>query len=242
LQRIVARADSKPLFDGTSEAGTRAAPRAPRRIASEPVVTPDLHAFVRANLPAAPARVLEVGAGNGELARALEGAGYEVVAIDPAPGGANVQACSLHELDEPPAPFDAAVAVVSLHHVEPLAESLSRLATVLVEGAPLVIDEFDVGTFDTRAAQWWLDQRRTLGGDEQARAEEVVEEHRHHLHPLDRILDALGPHFDFGTPVRGAYLYRWNLDERVRLPEEELIAQGHIPAVGARVIARRHTA
>jgi SAM-dependent methyltransferase len=197
------------------------------------------HAFVRANLPAPPARVLEVGAGNGELARALESAGYEVVAIDPAPGGANVQACALHELDEPPASFDAAVAVVSLHHVDPLADSLRRLAAVLVRGAPLVIDEFDVGAFDTDAAQWWLDQRQTLGGEERATAEELVEEHRHHLHPLDRILVALGADFDFGTPVRGPYLYRWNLGERLRLPEEELIAKGRIPAVGARLVARR---
>jgi SAM-dependent methyltransferase len=203
------------------------------------MVTPDLRAFVRANLPAPPARVLEIGAGDGELARALGGTGYEVLAIDPESGGANVRACGLHELDEPPESFDAAVAVVSLHHVEPLAESLRRLATILAPGAPVVIDEFDVGKFDTRAAHWWLDQRRALGGDEQATAEELVEEHRGHLHPLDRILEALGVHFDFGPPVRGAYLYRWTLGEHLRLPEEELISQGRIPAVGARVIARR---
>jgi SAM-dependent methyltransferase len=197
------------------------------------------HAFVRANLPAPPARVLEVGAGNGELARALESAGYDVVAIDPAPGDASVRACALHELDEPPASFDAAVAVVSLHHVDPLADSLRRLAAVLVPGAPLVIDEFDVGAFDSDAAQWWLDQRHTLGGGERATAEELVQEHRHHLHALDRILAALRADFDFGTAVRGPYLYRWNLGESLRLPEEELIAKGRIPAVGARLVARR---
>jgi SAM-dependent methyltransferase len=202
------------------------------------MVAGDLHAFVRANLPGPPARVLEIGAGDGELARTLGGAGYDVFAIDPEPGGENVRACALRELDEPPASFDAALAVVSLHHVEPLAESLQRLATVLVPGAPIVIDEFDVGAFDTRAAQWWLDQRRALGGGDQSTAGELVEEHRNHLHPLGRILDALGAHFDLGTPVRGAYLYRWDLGESLRLPEEEEIAQGRIPAVGARVIAR----
>jgi SAM-dependent methyltransferase len=206
------------------------------------MVDSGLHAFVRANLPAPPARVLEVGAGDGELARALAAAGYGVVAIDPAPGGDNVMACGLNELGEPSASFDAAVGVVSLHHVEPLAESLARLASVLAPGAPMVIDEFDVGALDTRAAQWWLDERRALGGEERTTAEELVEEHRRHLHPLDRILDALAAHFDFGMPVRGPYLYRWNLGEQLRLPEEELIAQGGIPAVGARVIARRSAA
>src|SRR3954447_17630703 len=117
------------------------------------MVTSDLRAFVRANLPAPPARVLEIGAGDGELARTLGRSGYDVLAIDPAPGGADVRACALHELDEPSASFNAAVAIVSLHHVDPLAESLGRLAAVLVPGAPAVIDEFDIGAFDTRAAQ-----------------------------------------------------------------------------------------
>ena len=61
--------------------------------------------------------MLEIGAGDGELAAALAAAGYEVVAIDPASEADNVRRVALHELDEPP--FDAAVAVVSLHHVEP---------------------------------------------------------------------------------------------------------------------------
>src|SRR3712207_9593084 len=39
-------------------------------------------AFVRAVLPPAPARVLEVGCGGGELAAALADGGYTVVALD----------------------------------------------------------------------------------------------------------------------------------------------------------------
>jgi len=67
------------------------------------------------------ASALEVGAGNGELAAALAHAGYEMMAIDPASESPNVRAVPLHELDEPPRSFDAAAAVVSLHHVQPLA-------------------------------------------------------------------------------------------------------------------------
>jgi SAM-dependent methyltransferase len=180
-----------------------------------------------------------VGAGNGELAQALAGAGYDVTAIDPEPSGANVQARALHELDEPPAPFDAALAVTSLHHVEPLGDSLRRLAEVLKPGAPLVVDEFDVGAFDRRAAEWWLEQRRLLGGHEGASAGELVDEHRAHLHPLERILPALEPHFRVGDPVRGPYLYRWDLGEALRAPEEDLIARGELPAVGARFLAQQ---
>ena len=57
----------------------------------------------------------------------------------------------------------------------------------------LVVDEFDVGAFDTTAATWWLEQRRALGEPQEKTAEELVAEHRAHLHPLERILAALEP-------------------------------------------------
>jgi SAM-dependent methyltransferase len=198
-----------------------------------------LLAFVRANLPPPPLRLLEIGAGNGELARALAEAGYDVIAIDPEPSGADVRPVALHELDEPGASFDAALAVTSLHHVEPLEGSLARLAEVLAPGGLLLIDEFDIGAFDERAAEWWLRQRRALGAEELKSAAQLVAEHREHLHPLERILAALQPHFHMGIPVDGPYLYRWNLGESLRPDEEEAIARGEIPAVGARLLTRR---
>jgi SAM-dependent methyltransferase len=205
------------------------------------MVATDLLAFVRANLPAPPARVLEIGAGSGALARAIAEAGYDVLAIDPEPSGADVRPVALQELDEPSGSFHAALAVTSLHHVEPLEESLGRLADLLEPGGVLVVDEFDVAAFDEPAAEWWLRQRRALGGTEHASAEELVAEHRAHLHPLERILAALGPHFHVGAPVRGPYLYRWDLDDSLRRDEEDAIARGEIPAVGARLLAQRRT-
>lgn len=203
------------------------------------MVARDLLAFVRASLPAPPARLLEVGAGDGELARWLAGVGYEVLAIDPKPSGADVRSVALHELDEPSASFNAALAVTSLHHVEPLEDSLGRLAKLLEPGGVLVIDEFDVGAFDERAAEWWLRQRRALGAEEHASPEELVGEHRAHLHPLERIIAALEPHLQVAAPVYGPYLYRWNLDESLRPDEEDAIARGEIPAVGAQLLARQ---
>jgi SAM-dependent methyltransferase len=197
-------------------------------------------AFVRANRPAPPLRVLEIGAGDGALARALAEAGYEVLAIDPQPAGTDVQPVALHELDEPSPSFDAAVAVTSLHHVEPLESSLARLAQLLEPGGVLVVDEFDIGAFDKRAAQWWLRQRHALGAADQANPEELVGEHRAHLHPLERIVAALELRFHVGTPLYGPYLYRWGLDETLRRHEEDAIARGEIPAVGARLLAHRH--
>jgi SAM-dependent methyltransferase len=203
------------------------------------MVDADLLAFVGANLPGRPARLLEVGAGNGELARTLADAGYDVLAIDPHPTGAGVRIAALHELDEPSGSFDAALAVTSLHHVEPLADSLGRLGELLKPGAVLVVDEFDVAAFDERAAGWWLRQRHARGAEEQPSAEELVGEHRSHLHPVDRIAEALEPHFELEAPQYGPYLYRWDLDESLREEEQAAIARGEIPAVGARLVARR---
>ncbi len=203
------------------------------------MVATDLLAFVRANLPAPPVRLLEIGAGDGALAQALSQAGYEVLAIDPEPAGADVRPIALLELDEPAASFDAAVAVTSLHHVEPLEDSLGRLAQLLKPEGLLVVDEFDVAAFDERAAAWWLRQRQALGATEHASPEELVGEYRAHLHPLERILAALEPHFQVGTPLYGPYLYRWDLADSLRPQEEDAIAQAEIPAVGARLLAQR---
>ena len=198
-------------------------------------------AFVRANLPRPPARVLEIGAGDGALAAALRDAGYDVVAIDPNPGGADVHAVALLELEEAPASFQAAVAITSLHHVEPLEESLEHLARLLEPGGVLVVDEFDVAAFDERAAAWWLEQRQALGAAEDATAGQLVGEHRAHLHPLERIVAALERHFRVGLPLYGAYLYRWNLGPELRGAEEDAIVRGEIPAVGARLLALRES-
>jgi SAM-dependent methyltransferase len=198
----------------------------------------ELRAFVRANLPEPPARVLEVGAGAGDLARALRAGGYDVLAIDPKSDSDDVRAVALADLDEPAGSFAAAVAVVSLHHVDPLEDSCRRLGDLVEPGGTLLVDEFDVAAFGVREASWWLEQRRALGEPQEKTAEELVAEHREHLHPLDRILAALEPNVELGPPLRGPWLHRWNLGESLRVVEEEAIARGRLHATGARLVGR----
>lgn len=205
------------------------------------MLAPDVVAFVRAELPAPPARLLEVGAGAGELADALTRGGFEVVAIDPASESPRVRSVALHQLDEPAASFDAAVAVVSLHHVEPLGESCRRLAELLRPGGVLVIDELDVDRLDERAVSWWLDRRRAAGEDVAKRPADVIADLRDHIHPLGDVLEALEPWFSLGEPLRGPYLHRWELPPGLRGIEERLIAAGRLPATGARLVGTRRS-
>ena len=190
------------------------------------------------SLPPPPARVLEVGAGEGELAAALADAGYDVVAIDPA-GEGDVVPVVLLDLAEPDASFDAAVAVVSLHHVEPFEPSCRRLAEVVRPGGALVVDEFDVARFDEPSAQWLLDRWRETGRERGRAPAEMVAELRAHLHPLAAIRATLGDWFEVGPVARDSYLYRWYLGEEFREAEEELIAAGSLPRLGARFAGTR---
>src|SRR3954451_20484265 len=181
--------------------------------------------FVRAALPEPPARVLEVGAGDGELAGLLRADGDAVPAIDPASETEEVHPVSLHELDEPPATFDAAVAMLSLHHVEPLADSCRKLAMLVRPGGTLVVDEIDFSLLQPEALEWWLARR-----DEEGDPVEMIAKVQHHMHPLDVVRAELGLWFALGEPDRVPYLYRWDMPPGLRDEEQAL----GLPPIGAR--------
>jgi 2-polyprenyl-3-methyl-5-hydroxy-6-metoxy-1,4-benzoquinol methylase len=92
--------------------------------------------FVLGQIGDLPARVLEVGCGEGELARALAYAGHSVTAIDPrAPEGTIFRRVRLEEFSEP-GPFDYVVASQSRHHVEDLGRALEKVTNLLRAGVP----------------------------------------------------------------------------------------------------------
>jgi SAM-dependent methyltransferase len=176
----------------------------------------------------------------------LREAGHDVVAIDPAADAdtGGVRPVALLDVDAPDGEFDAAVAIVSLHHLEPLAESVARLAAVVRPGGALVVDEIDVAALDDRAARWWLAQQAALGRDDHDdhRPRDpagLVAEMRGHIHGLDAVRAALEEWFELGEPVRGPYLHRWYLPHSLRETEVELLAAGELPAIGARLVGVR---
>jgi 2-polyprenyl-3-methyl-5-hydroxy-6-metoxy-1,4-benzoquinol methylase len=95
-----------------------------------------VESFVLGQMGDPPARVLEVGCGEGELALALARVGHSVTAIDPrAPEGPIFRRVGIEEFTDP-GQFDHVVASLSLHHVEDLGMALDNIADLLRAGGP----------------------------------------------------------------------------------------------------------
>ena len=180
--------------------------------------------------------MLEVGCGEGELARELAARGYEVVAIDPhAPPGPIFRAITLEELD-PRERFDAVVASRSFHHMENLRANLATAARI----APLfVLDEFAWDRLDEATGHWYEGQRRVLAASGlEPPGAPVAEWERHHadVHAFDVLRSALGERFDELRFEWTPYLWRYLGGPATPALEESLIAAGAIQPLGFRFV------
>src|SRR6266508_1340637 len=122
--------------------------------------------IVRACLPAAPARVVEVGCGPlGGFVPMLSADGYDAVGIDPrAPDDAHYQRIEF-ERAELPHQVDAVIASTSLHHVADPAQVIDRITSTLSSGGALVVVEWAWEKFDEQTAAWCF---KRLGPDDEA--------------------------------------------------------------------------
>jgi hypothetical protein len=198
----------------------------------------DFNAFALSHLPAPPARVIEVGCGKtGELAFAVDAAGYDVLAIDPrAPEGSIFRRIALDELDDP-GPFDAAIAARVLHHVTPLEPAVEKLARL----APLLlVDEFAWDRLDRPTQNWYEGQHRLL---EAAGAEpggpsdlDAWREEHADLHPSGAVRAALAERYDERVYEDRPYLYRWLRGPSSEALEQELVDRGAIRPLGYRCV------
>lgn len=124
-------------------------------------MTPDeqwlaaLWPFVRDQLPAPPARVVEIGCGPlGGFVPMLAAAGYQATGTDPeAPAGPEYRQAEF-ERCELPGPAAAIVACTSLHHVADLREVLDLVSASLVPGGRVVVVEWARERFDEATARW----------------------------------------------------------------------------------------
>lgn len=128
---------------------------------------PELTGFLEAWLPAVPARVLEVGCGDGALTARLADQGFDVLGIDPKPPNGSRFVATTLERFRPKARFDAAVAIRSLHHLHDPERAVDSLAGALSAGAPVVVFEFAIESIDHVAIRWQRENgiERPLRGD-----------------------------------------------------------------------------
>src|SRR5919201_5461220 len=117
--------------------------------------------FVRSWLPAAPARVVDLGCGSaGGFVPILRANGYDAIGIAPqAPAAEHYQRTEF-ERAELPEPLEAIVASTSLHHVSDPAGVIDRIAGALTSGGVLVVVEWASEKFDEQTAQWCFSRLR----------------------------------------------------------------------------------
>jgi SAM-dependent methyltransferase len=206
----------------------------------------DLRGYVLSQLPPPPARVLEIGCGEGALALALVDADYDVVAVDPhAPEGEIFRRVSLEEY-QPEGAFHAVVASRSLHHLSDLGAALDKVAAALEPGGVLIVEEFAWDRLDRDTATWLYAQRRLQAARAGHPAPDTIDaleaqwkrEHQglHGFEPLRTELDARFRERLFEwTP----YLYRYFEDRDLSQVEREAINQSAIRAIGFRYVGER---
>jgi SAM-dependent methyltransferase len=206
---------------------------------------PHVQAFVEQHLPPRPARVLEIGCGCGDLARALADEGFAVTAIDPhAPDGDVFQAVSLEDFANPE-PFDAVIAIRSLHHIHDLEGAVEKMAQLLRPGGRIVIHEHAWERLDHDTARWYLDQRTAHGHDHgaPATAEDCIRQwNQDHcdLHTSAAMLAALESHFTQLYFAWAPYLHAELAPVVAAEQEQSLIDAGTIQATGFKFVGEPH--
>ncbi len=109
-------------------------------------------ALLSALRPLTGRRVLDVGAGDGRLARALRGAGAHVVAVDPDPDMAGLTV-GLPELPFEDGAFDLVVAAFVVNHLDDPRAGVAEMARVTAPGGRVVATIGPAGA--TAQSQMW---------------------------------------------------------------------------------------
>jgi SAM-dependent methyltransferase len=216
-------------------------------MATEPATdeTESVDEFVRRWLPAAPAHVLEVGSGSGELAEGLRRDGWDVTAIDPRRdirrGVVRVDVERLR-VDEP---FDAVVAIRSLHHLSDVAEATAKIARLMADGGVIVVQDFAWDLVDLAAADWMHGEAKRLGlprvHDDPVGFYERWREERRRLATFEELDAALASSFDEVEREWIPYLADEHLegDDLARRREVERLKSGRMRPVAFRYVGRR---
>lgn len=210
--------------------------------------------FVKAHLPATPARVLEIGCGPlGGFVPALRGEGCAAVGVDPeAPDEPGYHRIGFEDY-RPPQPVDAVVACTSLHHVADLDEVLDQIHGALTPGGLVVVVEWARERFDEPTARWcfgrlapitdagagWLHRHRDRWTDSGLPWQEYLRAWASDegLHAGEQILAGLDARFHRRLRTVGPYFFA-DLADITEADEQAAIDNGTIQANGVRYVGQ----
>jgi SAM-dependent methyltransferase len=198
--------------------------------------------LVQRHLPAAPARVVDVGCGRlGGFVPMLLALGYDAVGVDPeAPDEEQYQRVEF-ERAVVPGPIDTVIASTSLHHVTDPSEVIDRMVGCLRPGGFVVVVEWASEKFDGATARWCFDR---LGAQEEPGwLHELRDEwlasgldwpqyvrgwlKRDHLHSGDVLVRLLDERLEPRLLAYGPYFFP-DLEDTTEAEEQAAISAGRI--------------
>jgi SAM-dependent methyltransferase len=230
---------------------------------AEDVEVEETHRFLLPLLGSAH-RLLDVGCGNGLLARRLSAEGRDVTALDVklkrTERTASVRFVEADFLAFEDAPYDALVFSASLHHLFPLEAALARTDALLRPGGAVLVSDFDCEAPDAATARFYYDVEGLLLAAGHYRPEKVgcagTEDtlqrwHEEHedvppLHTAAAMREGLARRFGPLGEAPGPYLYRYVVSGLVPSAHGAAIAawalateKHHLGAGGLRAVGRR---
>ena len=236
--------------------------------------------FVMSVLPpsaARPLRILEVGCGTGALAVRLAETGYQVLALDSSPAAvrsarakgvdAQVVTWPMAMSDRYIQHFDAVLFSRSLHHIQPLGQTLDQVRSVLAPGGSVAIEDFAYSELDQETAMWFFDVLQLLDASGvftksdrefgrhllQSGGSFLLwhEAQGHEITPAVEMRAAVAQRFELASEVAEPYLYRYAVAmlratkrgaavaERLYELEKKMADEGLVRLIGRRFVGRK---